>query len=553
MRNLRIAVGQISSESNHFAARLCEVSFFRKTGYLLEGKDVVRLADSDTEIGGILGACRAAGGDGGASVPLAAVQSRLRKRDACATMPAEIVPLLATRGNSSTVLSDKCWSVLKGRMLRRLKAAGTVDGVVLSHHGSMAVESEDDPEGDLATEIRRMVGPRTPFAMTLDLHGNVTRRMIEATNIICGYETYPHQDAHRTGRRATELLLRAIRGQIRPVMAHVKLPMILTGFHGSTLGKGPFARLMRAAKNLEVAPDVRRGTSFDASPPAPSSRRVLRGSILSTSLFFVGSYLDMPDMGCSTLVIADGDADLARRYALALAKAFWASRNEFVVESLSVAEAVKRGRRIEGGPVLLLDTADTTGGGAAGDSIALVRGLLDAGVTESCLAMVVDPPAARRCHRARPGETFRLSIGHHVDPKWGKPVTITVKLIRKTDGRFRYRGGILGGTSASMGPTAVLEIGSIRLLVMTNPTYDYAYEQYESAGLDPRKAKFVGVKNMMNFRFGYRDMMKGVFVLDCPGPTPPDMRALPFRRIQRPVFPLDKIKKPQLSVTISKP
>lgn len=491
---MRIAIGQISSESNHFAARECEVGFFRKTGYRLEGRAVLRLADSDTEVGGMLRACRSAGN-------------------------VEIVPLLATRANSSTVLSDRCWRELKGRMLGRLKAAGKVDGVLISHHGSMCAASEDDPEGDLAVAIRKLIGPRTPFALTLDLHGNITRRMVRAANIICGYETYPHQDTARTGERAARLLVRTIRGEIRPVMAYARLPMLLTAFHGSTRGNGPFAESMREAKALERTPGV-----------------------LSTSLSFVGSYIDVPEMSSGALVMADGDRALARRHALTLARSYWKRRREFVVETVSVAGAVKRGRRIKGGPVLLLDTADTTGGGAAGDSIALVRGLLDAGVTEPCLAMVVDPAAARRCHRARIGATLRLRIGHCVDPKWGRPITVTAKLLRKSEGRFRYRGGILGGTTASMGRSAVLQIGSIRLLVMTHPTYDYGCEQYESVGLDPRRFKFVGVKNMMNYRVGYGDFMKRGCVLDCPGPTPMDLRALPFRRVHRPIFPLDNIR-----------
>ncbi len=501
MNKLRIAVGQISSESNHFVPTRCEVDFLRATGYLHAGAAVWKLANTDTEVGGILAACRRA-------------------------KNVEVVPLLATRGNSSSVLSRKCWSWLRGEMLRRLRAAGRVDGVILSHHGSMAAENEDDPEGDLAAAIRQMIGPGTPFAMTLDLHGNVMRRMVQAANIICGYETYPHRDARRTGQRATTLLLKAIRGEIRPVMAHVKLPMLLTGFNGSTLGSAPFAQLMRAAKKLEN----------------------VRG-VLSTSLFFVGSYIDMPDMGSSTLVVADAEAQLAARHASALAKAFWAKRHEFMVETVSVAEAVKRGRRIKGGPVLLLDTADTTGGGAAGDSIALVKRLLDAGVTEPCLAMVVDPEAVKRCHRAKIGATLRLAIGHKIDPQWGVPLSATGKVVRKSDGRFRYRGGILGGTTSSMGPSAVVEIGCIRLLVMSRPTYDYGREQYESVGLDPCEAKFVGVKNMMNFRVGYGDMMKGFFVLDCPGPTPPDMRPLPFRRVRRPIYPLDEIKNPTFITT----
>ncbi len=263
MSRIRIAVGQISSESNHFVPGRADPKFFRTTGYWHEGDELFRLAETDTEVGGILHAAK----------------------------NAEIVPLLATRGNSSSVLSDKCWRQMKAGLLGRLKRAGRVDGVVISHHGSMAVESVDDPEGDLAAEISAIIGPKTPFAMTLDLHGNVTRRMVKNTNIICGYETYPHQDARRTGERATKLLLRTIRGEIRPVMAHVQLPMILTAFRASTFGNGPFAQLMKSARAMEKRP-----------------------GILSTSLFFVGSYIDVPEMGCSALVVADGNAKLAHRH-----------------------------------------------------------------------------------------------------------------------------------------------------------------------------------------------------------------------------------------------
>jgi microcystin degradation protein MlrC len=271
--------------------------------------------------------------------------------------------------------------------------------------------------------------------------------------------------------------------------------------------------------------------------------------VLSTSVFLVGSYIDVQDMGCSTVVVTDGDACLASGFAEELARQFWMRRHDFTVETMSVAEAVRRGREIDGGPVLLLDTADTTGGGASGDSIGLVRGLLDAGVQEPCLAMVVDPDGGERCRDVAVGQEVTLELGHRLDPKWGEPLTITAKVLRKSDGRFRYRGGILGGVWASMGPSVVIEVGAMRVLVMSVPTYDWAYEQYEAVGMDPGQAKFVGVKNMMNFRFGYRDVMKGYFVLDLPGPTPPDMRALPFRCVNRPIFPLDGIEIPEIRVS----
>jgi microcystin degradation protein MlrC len=353
--------------------------------------------------------------------------------------------------------------------------------------------------------------------VSCDLHANVTRRMVQSTDAILGYEHYPHDDVHETGIRAADLLLRLGRGQAAPAMAHAKLPLLLTAFHSSTLEDTPFAQLMHAAKALERD-----------------------DGILSASIFLVGSYIDSPDMGCSALVVANGDRERGRAEAHALAQQFWQRRFEFDVETVSVAEAVRRGRAIDGGPVLLLDSADTTGGGAAGDGIGLVRGLLGAQVTEPCLASVVDAAAAATCHRAGVGATVELAVGHSHDPRWGDPLALEGRVERLSDGCFRYAGGILGGVEVTMGPSAVLAVGSLRLLVTSVPTYEWADDQYRAVGLVPGSAKFVGVKNMMNFRFGYAGVMRGHFVLDLPGPTPPDMRLLPFERVSRPIFPLDR-------------
>jgi microcystin degradation protein MlrC len=497
---MRIAVGQISCESNSFAGFTCDLETVKATGYLHEGADVFSLAGTDSEVAGALAVLR--------SDP-----------------SVEVVPLLATRWNSSAVLQETAHAELRARLLAPLEAAGPVDGVLLSCHGSMVAAGCDDPEGWLAEGVRATVGPGVPIAMTLDLHGNVTDRMVEAVDIVVAYEHYPHDDSLATGERGARLLLEAARGEIAPVTCRIRLPMILTAFNASTFGDGPFARMERAARALEREP-----------------------GILSVSNFYVGSYIDLPEMGSGTLVIADGDRSRARAGAERLARQYWESRHEFLVDSIPVEEAVRRGRLIEGGPILLLNTADTTGGGAAGDSIDVAAGLLGCGITEPAVAMVVDPAAAAACHAAGEGADIALDIGHRVDPRWGRPTHLEGKVARLSDGRFRYSGGIFGGTEASMGPSAVIEIGPLSLLVMSRSTYDWADEQYRSVGLDPASAKWVEAKNMMNFRKAYGAVMRAAFVLDAPGPTPPDMRALPFTRARRPWFPLDEIAEPALDI-----
>ena len=490
--SLRIAVAQISSESNHFVPGLAGLDFFRTTGYLLEGPELLALGRPDTEVGGFL--------------------SILQSEE-----QVEVVPLIAARANSGNPLSAGCYRSLKGRLIEGLRRNQPVQGVLLSCHGSMGVQGLDDPEGDLAAALRKIVGPQVPLALTLDLHGNLTGAMVHSADILVGYRTYPHRDTFQTGQRAARLLLRAAWGLSRPAMALTRLPLILTSFNASTEGDGPFAGLRRQADRMEQT----------------------QPGVLSASVFNVGAYIDVPEMGCSSLVITEGDEALAGELARRLALRHWGEREAYRVETLTVADAVERGRRIGGGPILLLDTADTTGGGAAGDSIALVRSLIELRVAEPCLAMVVDPQTVGDCWHREPGSRFPVEVGHRLDSQWGKPLAVEAVLQRKSEGRFRYRGGILGGAEVSMGRSVALQTGSLQLLVMSRPTYDWADEQYRSLGLDPRQAKFVCVKNMMNFRVGYGDIMKAFLVVAVPGPTPADMSMLPFRRIRRPVYPLD--------------
>lgn len=489
---IRIAVGQISQESDHFVSKPCELEMFRDS-YLHEKEELFALSGTETEVAGIL---------------------ETLESDA----NVEIVPLIAARSNSAGPLSRDCYTYLRESLLSALKDARPVDGVILSHHGSMAAVFEDDPEGDIALEVRKTVGDDVPIVLTLDLHGNVTERMVVASNAILGYEHYPHDDVYSTGVRGASLLLKTVRGEIKPTIASARIPMLLTGFNGSTEGAGPFADLMKTAKRLEA-----------------------EAGVLSASLFLVGSYLDVPDIGCTAVVVTDGDSVLAVRKAQDLAMKFWRKRDSFLVDVVSVAEAVKRGReQAEGGPILLLDTADTTGGGAAGDSIALVRELIAASVSEPCFAVVVDPDAVQTCLRAGIGSEVSLALGHKIDPAWGDPLNVHGRVRRTSDGRFQYQGGPFGGTWGSMGPSAVLQIGSIEVLIMSKPTYDWADEQYRAVGMNPERAKFIGVKNMMNFRRGYRGLMANYYCLDLPGPTPPDMRLLDFKRVPRSHYPFDR-------------
>jgi microcystin degradation protein MlrC len=483
----RIAVGSIFVECNEFGGRPTDMARFRQYE-LRYGPDVLHLVDG--AVGGMLQVLAEQGG--------------------------EPVPLLVASTCSGGPVTAECYAKLKGDLLQRLSAAGEVQGVLLALHGSAVVAGLGDLEGDLLRAVRAAVGPTIPIIGTLDLHAHVTAEMVASADALVAWETYPHKDAFTTGQRGARLLLDAVAGRCRPAMAMAKVPVLTGALRGSTEGDDPFADLMRETKALERAPEV-----------------------LSTSLFMVHPNLDLPGMGSGALVVADGDMERAVALAEPIALHYWQRRHELDPEVLAPAEAIRRGLQIEGGPVLLVEAADCAGGGAAGDSVASVRALVEAGVSEPALAMVVDPRAAARCHHAGIAALVTLSLGHQLDPQWGQPIELTGRVARLSEGRFQYTGGIWAGTWASMGPTAVLEVDALRILIASEATYDWADEQYRAVSLDPRTAKFVVAKNPMNYRYGYAGISRGALVLDTPGPTPPTVRRLPYRHVQRPYFPAD--------------
>ncbi len=494
---LRIALGAIFTECNELGGVPIDLSWFERFD-LKHGDEVLEMRHG--AVGGML---QVVGERGSSTVPL----------------------LYASTCPGGYITAD-CYSQLKGELLERLSAVLPVDGVLLPLHGAAVAEGVGDVEGDLISAVRRIVGPAVPIVATLDCHAHVTREMVGGADGLIAWETYPHRDAYSTGQRGARLLLDTLEGHCRPVMVMARVPVITSAIHGSTDGDDPFAVIMRRAKALEG-----------------------HDGVLSTSVFLVQPFLDQPEMGSGALVITNGDRAQAEALASDLAREYWTRRFDFEGDIIAPSEAIRRGMKVAGGPIILVETADCSGGGAAGDSIATLAALLAAETGESALVPVVDPNAAAVCHQAGPGQEVTLTVGHSLDPRWGKPITISGRIGHLSEGRFTYTGGVWDGLEGKMGPTAVLEIGAIRLMITSYATYDWMDEQFQSVGLDANTAKFVVAKNPMNYRQAYGAIARAVCVLDTPGPTPPTVRHAPFQRVRRPYFPKD-LDIPGLNPTI---
>jgi microcystin degradation protein MlrC len=414
-------------------------------------------------------------------------------------------------------LTSECYAELKSELIDRLHEAMPVDGVLLPLHGAAVAANVPDIEGDLIRSVREIVGETVPIVATLDLHAHATGDMVRYSDGLIAWETYPHRDAFTTGERGARLLVGILEGRHRPTMAMAKVPVITSPVMGSTDGDDPFAHIMRLAKSYES-----------------------RKGVLSTSVFLVFPYLDQEGMGSGALVITDDNRDAAVLLATEIACEYWDRRFDFEPDLYSPDEAIAKGLAVDGGPVILVETADCIGGGAAGDSVASLRALIQSDVRQTSLVPVVDPEAAALCHRAGVGQEVGVSLGHQLDPRWGDPIPVRGTVTRLGDGRFRYSGGIWDGVRGNMGPSAVLTAGAIHVLVASEATYDWADEQFRCMDLDPSHAKFVVAKNSMNYRMTYGSVSKTAFILDTAGPTPATVRHVPFENLQRPYFPVDK-------------
>jgi microcystin degradation protein MlrC len=495
----RIAIGGILTECNHLGGLPIDMSTY-EASELLRGKEVLQLTTS--VVGGMLSGLRAHG--------------------------AEPVPLIYASACSAGAIARDCYRQLRGEWFDRLKAALPVDGVLLPLHGSALVDGLDDPEGDMIHAARDLVGADIPIVTTLDLHAHVTEEMVRHSDAILAWETYPHRDQYSTGQRAAGLLFDMLAGRCQPTMAMGKVPVITSAINGSTNDEDPFADLMQFTKSLER-----------------------RSGVLSTSLFLIHPYMDCQDMGSGGLVVTDNDIALAEELAAEVAMRYWERRNDLEPVTVTPAEAIAKGLRVDGGPVILVEAADCCGGGAAGDSIATLSALVDQGIDLPSIVPVVDPETAAACHAAGAGAELSITLGHKLDPRWGSTRRFTGVVERLSDGEFVYTGGQWEGRHEQMGPTAIFRIGPARVMITSRATYDWADEQIRAVGLDPMKTKFIVAKNPMNYRLAYGSIAKSMIILDTPGPTPPTLKHVTFKKLHRPYFPAD-VDIPGLQPTVLK-
>lgn len=427
----------------------------------------------------------------------------------------EIVPAYsACFITSGGTLAQAAWERIAREFLDAIRAAPPVDGIYFCMHGAMASEQELDPEGWLLAETRKIVGEEIPIVVSLDLHGILTDRMLEHSDAIVAYHTYPHVDFYETGQRAARLLLRVMAGEAQPVTAKVAIPALVRGDQLIT-ETGLFGQCVCIAKEVESRTD---------------------GRGLSAGMFIGNPFTDVPSLQTYSFVVTDNDPELAEREATRIADVFWTHHEKMRVPLVSLEEMARIAEANTQGTLALVDAADATSSGASGDSNAILRQLVESGYRGRVLIPIVDEPAVREAFRAGVGATIQTTVGGTLDPGRFQPLAITATVRLLSDGRFRSESF---GEEWYAGPSAVLEADNFVLVVSSRAVSLYDRSFFYAHGQNPKRFDAVVVKSPHCQHHMYADWCRAMVNVDAPGSSSANLSYLGHARCPRPIFPLD--------------
>ncbi len=484
---MRIGIAGIMHESNTFASAITDRGRFLE-GSLTRGEDLIRTwRDAHHEVGGFL--------EGAASLGLEAVP---------------LVMAWATPGGPVTdeVLDEVVAEILAGVRKER------VDGLLLALHGAMVTPSHPDADTEVLRRLRSESGPELAIVATLDFHANVTPEMVRLCSALVGYQTYPHIDQRDCGLRAAELLARTVRGEIQPVVAVAKPPLVIN-LLGQETAREPMRALMARARFLES-----------------------RADMLSVSLMAGFPYADVPAMGPAVIAIADGNRESAVEASEALSHELWAARHDLMVPCPAAEEAVRRAMASSRRPVILVDLGDNIGGGSAGDGTVLLGEILAQGA-KGALLVLYDPATVEQARQVGPGGTLECVVGGRTDRLHGDQVAIRGRVRSLHDGTWVEELPRHGGRRFNdQGATAVIELEGGNTLVLNSlRTPPFSLGQITSLGIDPGRQRILVVKAAVAYRAAYAPLNGEVIEVDTPGLTAIDPRRFQHLHRRKPMFP----------------
>ena len=490
---MKVFVGGIMMEANSFNPVLADCDTFRRRLWV-EGEQLEKLRPATLEISGIY--------------------------EYFDTLPdAEVVPGFFAMAESSGPMMEGEFVKLVEHLLKSLKNAGQVDGVLLVLHGAMQGQAVDDCEGYILKHVREIVGEDVPIVSSFDLHACMTREMMQCLDGLAGYLTMPHSDNKITGYRAAGVLANLLRTGAKPAKLLKRLPLIMP-IHNTNSAKGPMVRVLERFGQLLAAPGV-----------------------LSAGIFVTQPWLDTPQLGCEVCVFFEDEAmrDVFQAQAEEVLSLIWNNRDEFYPDIPDAARAIELCKGMEK-PACLVDLGDSVPAGSTGDSTAVLRALLDANPDETYCVVLKDPDTVQKACEIGEGGRGSFMIGGSDREGFNCRVAADCRVVAVNTELFKCLGPLFAGTVVNSGTRALLKTGSIYIIACEHACTSADQNMLITMGLDPRQIGVNVQKASNSFKDTYKDVIRSHIYAQTPGYSDPSLTRLPFKRVTRPIYPLDDIK-----------
>ncbi|WP_029003038.1 M81 family metallopeptidase [Azorhizobium doebereinerae] len=484
----RIAVGGFMHETNTFAPAPAEYAAFEHGGGfppMSRGAEIfARLPGKNTGLSGFIGAAGQKGW--------------------------EVLPTLWCAASPSAHVTEDAFERILTEMLDRLAALGPVDAVYLDLHGAMVTTHQDDGEGEVEARVRALIGPDVPLLVSLDLHGNVTRRMVEEADALVAYRTYPHVDMADTGRRAADVLAARMAAGRPFAKAFRQIPFLMPIAWQCTEME-PCKTLYRQLEEIE------------------------RGMGLAHLSFLPGfPAADFADCGGSVVAYADTQ-EKADAGADALTALICAQEDAFAGEALAPEEGVRKAMAIAAGasrPVVISDTQDNPGAGGTSDTTGMLRALVACGATRAALGLMVDPQAATSAHAAGVGAEVTLKLGGKSGIPGDTPFEGTFTVEALSDGTFDATGPYFGKGPMFLGRSACLRIEGVRVVVASRKAQLADQAMFRYVGIEPTEQAILVNKSSVHFRADFTPIAETILVCTAPGSMPLSPASLPWKHLR---------------------
>ena len=487
---MRFALAGISHETNTFHSIKTEYKNFEESGMILKEKEIEKLYESPSTIGGFFKASRDYGFD--------------------------LVPLMfATTGPLGTITSET-FEKLINEILDKMKNHGPFDGVLLDLHGAAVSEEFEDMDGEITRRVRNLIGPDIPFGINLDMHANVSKEMVKNTDITNIYQTTPHLDADETGYKCAELVYKTATMEIVPTQ-HVETPPMTINIINHNTNMEPMKSILSESRKLYSDSDV-----------------------LSVSVAEGYPYSDIKKMGMSFTVITNDNQEKAKNYSKKIAKFAWSKRFDMDSKAPSIEQGLKEAVSTIEKPVVLMDSGDNIGAGSSADSTHILHKARELGIS-GILQTIYDPEAVEKCMN-KLGSIITLSVGGKSDKLHGDPIEITGKVTSYFEGEFEDHGRTHGGGKYfDAGDSVSIQTEDENTLILTSKRVgNTSIQLYYSLGIDPLGFPIIIAKGVQSPRPAFEPIASKIIALDTPGVTASGLHNFNFKNIRRPMFPFQK-------------